>query len=320
MSSLDLRMEEPEIYSSQVKHLFSILHDYLQPKTVTTLQYTAASIVAILPKRDIGSTEVWMFGELCIQLAEQIPYYHPLQLKLVALVDYLQLCPQLFEIFEDREVKKGKLNQALGTLTGCTTLLQGKSTGHYLRHSRLGESMRDNLNGNTTFFPSTMTALTIAFETGPDPENPGYYVNFHAFAANIQECRVLGGDFTWAIWVLREAHEDICMEEGEFRQLVRDELILAAAQWILWCGQSLFKQVLFREDIDPNLLAKAWCTGKLYHGEGGLSMDRWRFWRNGFEGIAAGARGEKEGYGEECVRVAARAAVIMKTLEESMTF
>lgn len=165
-----------------------------------------------------------------------------------------------------------------------------------------------------------MTHLTIAFNTGPDPENPGHYVNFHAFAANVEERRIQGTDPTWAIWALREAHEEICKEEGKFRQLVRDELILAAAQWILWYGQSLFKQILFQGDVDPDDLVKSWCPGELYRGEGGLSRGRWRFWRDGFGAVAAWGGGEKEGYGEECVRVAARAAEIMEALEENMTF
>ena len=53
---------------------------------------------------------------------------------------------------------------------------------------------------------------------------------------------------------------------------------------------------------------------------GGLSIDRWRFWKKGFASVVAGAGGEKEGFGEECVRVSAKSAEIMESLEESMTF
>ena len=165
-----------------------------------------------------------------------------------------------------------------------------------------------------------MTHLTIAFNIGPDPDNPGHYVNFHAFAANLNERRVFDGGPTLAIWALREAHEEICKEEGKIGQLMRDELILAAAQWILWCGQSLFKQVLFQGNVDPGDVENSWRPGELYRGEGGLSMGRWGFWRDGFGAVAARAGGEKEGHGEECVRVAARAANMMEALEENMTF
>ena len=142
----------------------------------------------------------------------------------------------------------------------------------------------------------------------------------------------MGHDAGWAIVALRDALEEECKEEGEARQLVRDELIAAAAQWISWYGQGLFKQVIFAGEVDPQNLKGTWRNGDRYRGKGGLCMERWRFWRDGFSAVAAGAEGEKEGekgeekegereeYGTECREVAARAAAIMTTLEEQMTF
>lgn len=95
---------------------------------------------------------------------------------------------------------------------------------------------------------------------------------------------------------------------------------MGAAQWILWFGQSLFKQVLFPWEVDPNRIDKSLRPGQLYHGEGGLSLDRWHFWRDGFVSVRLGAGEGKEGYGEECVRVSGKAAEIMEALKESMTF
>ena len=132
---------------------------------------------------------------------------------------------------------------------------------------------------------------------GPDPENPGRFVNFHCFAANLYERQILSGGPTWAIWALRDAHENLCKEEGEWRQLTRDELMMGAAQWILWFGQSLFKQVLYPGEVDREDLTRAWRPGQLYQGQGDLSIDRWRFWKEGFASVAAGAGGEKEGFG-----------------------
>ena len=155
MSSLDLRLEDSENYPIQAKRLFSILYEYLQLKTTktTTLQSTAASILTILPKKDPDSTEVWFFGELCIELAEQIPYYHPLQLKLIELLEYLKLSPQLCRIFEDGDLTVGKPIQALGDRTELTILLQHNPTSHFVRYSRLGGSIRDNLNGSSIDSP-----------------------------------------------------------------------------------------------------------------------------------------------------------------------
>ncbi len=181
--------------------------------------------------------------------------------------------------------------------------------------------MIDNLVGKShPPSPSHCSINECLFVKGPDPENPGQHVNFSAFAAHLCERRVLSGEPTPAIWALREAFEEKCKEEGESDQLLRDELVLAAAQWILWCGQSLFKQVLYTGEVDPDRLQKSWRPGTLFRGEGGLSVERWHFWRRGFSAVAAGKGGEKEGYGKECMEVAARAAAIMEALEKAMTF
>ena len=119
---------------------------------------------------------------------------------------------------------------------------------------------------------------------------------------------------------MREAHEEPCTEEGEHRQLVRDELILAAAQCILWFGQGLFKQVLFPGKVDPHEMTHSLRPGVLFPGEGGLSLERWRFWRCGFASVmVASVGGEKGGHGRECERVSKTAARLMMVLEETMT-
>ena len=101
MTSLNLRFEETENYSQSAHQLCAILLSYFDPKKPTPLHSTAASILRVLPKNKPESTEVWMFGELCIELAEQVPYHHPFQLKLVGLLEYLQLSPHLGRTFED---------------------------------------------------------------------------------------------------------------------------------------------------------------------------------------------------------------------------
>ncbi len=106
MSTLDLHLDEPETYSDQAKQVFSTLQEYLQPRTKgNTLKSTAKSLLAMLPKDNHDSTEVWMFFELCITLAEQIPYNHSLQLKLVELIEHIHLSPQLSCIFEEHDSK-----------------------------------------------------------------------------------------------------------------------------------------------------------------------------------------------------------------------
>lgn len=151
--------------------------------------------------------------------------------------------------------------------------------------------------------------------TEPDPDRPGHYVNFHAFAANIYECRIFRTDPTWAIWAQREAHEKRLEGLGS----VRDEYVLAAAQWILWYGQSFFKQVLFSGEVSLDEM-RSWSPGPLYDGTKFLSLHRWHFWRDQYKAVASGEKEDEKGFGQECKIVAAKTAELMDWLEKNMTF
>jgi len=107
---------------------------------------------------------------------------------------------------------------------------------------------------------------------GPDPDDPSIYVTFHAFAANLFERRIFHTNPTWAIWAQREAHENSPAEESS----IRAAYVLAAAQWILWSGQSFFRQVIFTGDVSHKDL-QFWTPGPLYGGDSQLSLQRWRF-------------------------------------------
>lgn len=56
--------------------VFLILQDYLQPDTEMSLDSTVQSILALLPDNASLSNEVNNLGEVCLELAEQIPYHH----------------------------------------------------------------------------------------------------------------------------------------------------------------------------------------------------------------------------------------------------
>ena len=85
MSSLDLKIEIPT--DALTYKFFCILRDYLQPDTTLTLHSTALSVLELLPNDDPQSIEVAFFGETCVELAEQIPYHHPSQIKLAGLLE-----------------------------------------------------------------------------------------------------------------------------------------------------------------------------------------------------------------------------------------
>ena len=104
--------------------------------------------------------------------------------------------------------------------------------------------------------------------------------------------------------------------------------MLAAAQWILWYGQSFFKQVIYPGDITSEDL-QHWTPGPLYDGKAHLTLHRWHFWRDSFKAVASGRRAEEDekgfgqdedGFGQECRMVSAAAADLMDSFERNMTF
>ena len=181
------------------------------------------------------------------------------------------------------------------------------------------------------------------FCVGYDEENPHECINYAAFLAHLEDRRIFGTSPTWAIRALREAFEDY--QESLWME---DLHVLIAAQWILWYGQSLFKQFLTLGQASPDDLM-AWAPGPLYEeGRQVLSLDRWRFWRDRFHAVASG-KNDKEGANrlfsrlrlcgsdpksvalsekvgrdmglhEECQKVAGKAADIMDVAEKSMSF
>lgn len=97
---------------------------------------------------------------------------------------------------------------------------------------------------------------------------------------------------------------------------LQDQKVLAAAQHILWNGQGLFKQVMYPGDVPSNgVPVPSWNAGPLYKGKPVLSLDRWQFWRKGFEASAGDSS-----LAEECRNVARKVANLMESLEQSMMF
>lgn len=93
MAALNLVMAElssdPEKGKDLDQQAFAILRDFLQPDSNESLSSVSTSILALLPDHDTEGTLIWALGELCIELAEQIPYFHPSQLKLVRLLQHM---------------------------------------------------------------------------------------------------------------------------------------------------------------------------------------------------------------------------------------
>ncbi|KAI9750028.1 MAG: hypothetical protein M4579_006634 [Chaenotheca gracillima] len=277
MASLTLEEEEPE-EGSIVSKTFSIIRPFLQPGTKTTLESTARSILEILPESDSRSSDIKMFAQACIEIAEQIPYHHPSLIKLVDLLEDITPSPK----FQFKQP-------------------QMQHNGRYIRHQDLKESLTDLF-------------------TGPDEGRPGAYISFHAFSAQLDERRIVSRtDPSWAIFTHRDAFEG--RRHFDKREGDEEAYVLVAAQYILWDGHSLFRQILVLRqgdfDIDASDL-RAWTPGPLYRGKPYLTVDRWHFWRDGYRAVAAEKKEER--YSQECRDVATKAANLMEALEKSLTF
>lgn len=68
--------------------VFIILRDFLQPNTALSLESVIESLTDLLPENASGSAEVYSFGVICLDLAEQIPYHHPSHQKMARLLEY----------------------------------------------------------------------------------------------------------------------------------------------------------------------------------------------------------------------------------------
>ena len=148
-----------------------------------------------------------------------------------------------------------------------------------------------------------------------DEENPRAYINFHAMASNLFERRVVFTDPTWALWEHREAFE----EPLAASPVTRHAHILAAAQYILWCGQLVWKEVLCPTKVPKDL--RMWEPGKLYYGKPRLDLQRWLFWKEGYKKVASvRMEDDEKDFSKECRDVAARVAALMDAFESSNAF
>jgi hypothetical protein len=185
-----------------------------------------------------------------------------------------------------------------------------------MRGQRFKESRRDAYDGlsplplTTPFLPLIMRTKVCMHITGPNTEFPRQWPNLMAFYAHLSSTHIVPHDPMYTIWTMREAFRAPTNPrfEGE-----RDQWILAAAQFILWDGTELFKHVL-APDLDderPSLQ-----PGLLCFSEYRLCLRRWHFWKSGFE---KAVEGDSE-LGEECRRVARKAASLMGAIEECLMF
>ncbi|KAL2841845.1 hypothetical protein BJY01DRAFT_236210 [Aspergillus pseudoustus] len=250
--------------------VFQVLNDFLQPSTTTSLDFAVQAILALLPENAPESSEVWSAGSVFVEIAGQIPYHHPSQLKLATLIEELSNADKFTQKRQDEK-------------------------GFRYRCQRLKETVRDSYNT-------------------PNDEDVNEWPNLNAFYAHLDARHVFSNHPTFMIWTMRSAFEENPEDDPEYFAGMKDQCILAAAQYILWSGQEQFKRISFIGDVNPSTL-QDWKPGPLYEGDTGFTLDRWRFWKAGFRAAA-----EDSGVGAEARDVAGKAAGLMDAFENSLLF
>jgi hypothetical protein len=129
------------------------------------------------------------------------------------------------------------------------------------------------------------------------------WVNFNAFAARVLESGLVKW-YHFAVWSLRDALEEERLESKD-RWYYR---IRAAAQWIEQSGNMLFHSLSNAELTTRELNNMS--NGPLYQDKGGLSKERWSFWKIKFRALA------ELDISEDVKAIAIRAAEQMEEKEE----
>ncbi|KAI0479322.1 hypothetical protein GGR56DRAFT_634446 [Xylariaceae sp. FL0804] len=258
------------IYDTSAR-LAGILRNFLQPDSATSLDEAAGSILKLIPPNASHSTEVRIFGDYCVELADQIPYYHPSHLKLARLLQRLNISSK----FTDK-----------------IPLPDGSED--FDSYQLLEEAMRDNIHF-------------------PEQDDPKVFVNFQAFVATAMAVGINGKNMghSWGVQTMRDAFET----RQKMKSWEVESYVMGAAQWILIYGQSLFQHIQcpVSKAEEQQMRDHSWRLGDGYPKPDAVeprSVDRWRFWRDCFDSAAQDA-----GSGEECKKVARKAAELMKAID-----
>lgn len=115
---------------------------------------------------------------------------------------------------------------------------------------------------------------------------------------------------TFAVWEMRDAFET--EPQDQFHQYH----VMAAAQWILWDGQEIFKYMANPLPVSDDE-ARIWRLGERCSSSSVdvISLARWQLWKEGFKAAAAADDGS-----HESKDLAERAAGLMDVIEKSLSF
>lgn len=156
----------------------------------------------------------------------------------------------------------------------------------------------------------------LADATGLDEAFPYDWININSFEAKLCAMGTWGATPGRSFVQLRHVfeRESRKLEQGSFAIFERNTEIMAAAQWIIWHGQTMFSFIIYDEDIEDAHMCAVGDIGDAAPLQP-RSVERWRYWTRKFEEVEAWPEAT-----DECKGLAARAARLMHVLEENMVF
>ncbi|KAI5917996.1 hypothetical protein F4810DRAFT_694175 [Camillea tinctor] len=271
-----LKLKRPQLPMSKYDNriVFDILKDSLQPGSETSIPIAAQRISDLLEPGPVPEASAELTS--LMEMFLEVAWQIPYNHP--SLVKLVQILVRLSD-------------------TGKTTRIYDEPDGFnqcsYLH--KLGSIFRD-------YFAQP-------YEKGSSfkSEEVSRWISQHAFMALVFAS---GKDnlSLFALWVMRDAFEGSNTPEST------DADAAAAAQWILYAGQTLFRFVQLPELCDSHELNLT-DPGPLYTGEKGFTVKRWRFWIEGFSRVA-----DRTDSHEEVRKLAQDAKVLMEAMEATSPF
>ncbi|KAL3473006.1 hypothetical protein BJX99DRAFT_261823 [Aspergillus californicus] len=194
-----------------------------------------------------GQTEY--LAQLVIQIAQQIPYNHPSQNRLLKIVQYLMSSDRFLSFYGMHE-------------------LPDKEFGSYHQWETLYSAIADGYIANADW---------------KNPEQERWYINFHAFIVRFVAAMDNGKvhQLRWPIELLSDQLEKT-LEKPESHL---NTMVTSASLSVLYTGQWLFHKVTL---YPPRLLAEqepGFVPGELYNGAM-FGMERWQYWKQALKAKA----------------------------------
>ncbi|KAK8002815.1 hypothetical protein PG989_002534 [Apiospora arundinis] len=226
--------------TAAMQHIKKRLDEYMTEQSSATAPAAVAQTITKDFPADADDHESYLGSvwQTVTKSAQDTPYHHPAQDKLVKMVSEIMLLPNDQEIRVWDEAYK------------WTDL------------PLLGAEFRDMINGPE-----------MADSEAEQGKINSSWINFHAFAARLNGKGVTDW---WDIplWMLRQGLEEDLSAEDK----LHDCHIMTAAQIIEHSGAiMLATKVLAHEELDAQD-KRMFAAGSLFKGEAGYSLERWTFW------------------------------------------